>query len=281
MTLSHTCRTLGMAVKSRIQDETMTHFRGALVAAAAAAAGVVALLTAAPASAQFDPPSTVFGSVTDSAGPVPEGLPVEAYIGDTLCGKDGRTEYTGEGSARVTVYAIDVVADSQIKGCGRSGAEVRIKIGDRFAPQTARWQPGPVQLDITFGNATPAPIPTFTPTPTRTPVPAATGTPAPGQPTPGSGGQGGSDGGQGGSVATIPAGSPGAGSPVTGGGVTSATPGQQNAAGGDESGFPIWGVIVLVLGAIAAVGGGAGWMLARNRQSAADGDDFGPPDALE
>ena len=272
MTLSRTCRTLGMAVKSRTQDETMTHLRGAFVAAAAAVAGAVALLAAAPASAQFDPPSTVFGSVADSAGPVPEGLPVEAYIGDTLCGKDGKTEYTGEGSARVTVYAIDVVADSQIKGCGRSGAEVRIKIGDRFAPQTARWQPGPVQLDVTFGSATPAPIPTFTPTPTRTPAPGATGTPAPGQSTPGSG--------QGGSVATIPPGSPGAGSPVTGGGVTSATPGQQNAAGGDDGGFPIWGVIVLVLGAIAAVGGGAGWMLARNRQSA-DSDDFGPPGTLE
>ena len=273
MTLSRTCRTLGMAVKSRTQDETMTHLRGAFVAAAAAVAGAVALLAAAPASAQFDPPSTVFGSVADSAGPVPEGLPVEAYIGDTLCGKDGKTEYTGEGSARVTVYAIDVVADSQIKGCGRSGAEVRIKIGDRFAPQTARWQPGPVQLDVTFGSATPAPIPTVTPTPTRTPAPGATGTPAPGQATPGSGGQGGS-------VATIPAGSPGAGSPVTGGGVTSATPGQQNAAGDDGGGFPVWGVIVLVLGAIAAVGGGAGWVLARNRQSASDSDDLDPPGGL-
>lgn len=272
MTLSRTCRTLGMAVKSRTQDETMTHLRGAFVAAAAAVAGAVALLAAAPASAQFDPPSTVFGSVADSAGPVPEGLPVEAYIGDTLCGKDGKTEYTGEGSARVTVYAIDVVADSQIKGCGRSGAEVRIKIGDRFAPQTARWQPGPVQLDVTFGSATPAPIPTFTPTPTRTPAPGATGTPAPGQSTPGSG--------QGGSVETIPPGSPGAGSPVTGGGVTSATPGQQNAAGDDGGGFPVWGVIVLVLGAIAAVGGGAGWVLARNRQSASDSDDLDPPGGL-
>jgi hypothetical protein len=239
----------------------MIRTRGALLAAASAIAGVIALLAAAPAAAQFDPPSTIFGSVTDAAGPVPEGVPVEAYIGDTLCSSDGRTEFTGEGNARVTVYVVDVVSDSQVSGCGRPGAEVRIKIGDRFAPQVARWQAGPVQLDVTFGNATPAPIPTFTPTPTRTPE--ATGTPVPG--TPGNGQ---------GPGATIPPGSPGAGSPVTGGGVTSATPGQQNAPGGDNGGFPVWGVIVLLLGAIAAIGGGAGYLFARNRS--ADTDDLPP-----
>lgn len=249
----------------------MSFSRGALFAAIVA--GAFAAIAVQPAAAQFDPPSTIFGSVTDSAGPVPEGLPVEAYIGDTLCGKDGKTEYTGDGPARVTVYVVDVVADSQIRGCGRAGAEVRIKIGDRFAPQVARWQAGPVQLDVTFGSATPAPIPTFTPTPTRTPEPNAT--PAPGQSTPGANGTPG----QGGAVATIPAGSPGAGSPVTGGGVTSATPGQQNSSGGDGGGFPVWGVIVLVLGAIAAIGGGAGYILARNRQS--DSDDLPPPGGLE
>jgi hypothetical protein len=243
----------------------MTLLRGALRAALSACA--LALAAATPAFAQFDPPSTIFGSVSDSEGPVPAGLPVEAYIGDTLCGKDGKTEYTGEGSARVTVYVVDVVANSQINGCGRAGAEVRIKIGDRFAPQVARWQAGPVQLDITFGSATPAPIPTFTPTPTRTPDPAATATPRPGT-TPGNGSP----------VATIPAGSPGAGSPITGGGVTSATPGQQNATSSDGGGFPVWGVIVLVLGAIAAIGGGAGYVLARNRQS--DTENFPPDDPL-
>lgn len=244
----------------------MKRTRGALLAVAAAIAGATSLAAVLPAAAQFDPPSTIFGSIADSAGPVPAGLPVEAYIGDTLCSTEGKTEYTGEGRARVTVYAVDVVADSQKSGCGRQGAEVRIKIGDRFAPQVARWQPGPIQLDVTFGDATPAPIPTFTPTPTRTPAPAATGTPVPG--TPGSGN------GQGGSVATIPPGSPGAGSPVTGGGVTSATPGQQASGSSDDGGFPVWGVLVLVLGAIAAIGGGAGYLISRNR--AAAGDDIPP-----
>ncbi|WP_322819587.1 hypothetical protein [Tepidiforma sp.] len=243
----------------------MICLRGALLAALSA--GAIALAATTTALAQFDPPSTIFGSVTDSEGPVPAGLPVEAYIGETLCGKDGKTEYTGEGSSRVTVYVVDVVANSQIAGCGRPGAEVRIKIGDRFAPQSARWQAGPVQLDVTFGSATPAPIPTFTPTPTRTPAPAATQTPRPG-----------STATNGSPVATIPPGSPGAGSPITGGGVTSATPGRQSTSSNDDGGFPIWGVIVLVLGAIAAVGGGAGYVLARNRQS--DTDDFPPDDPL-
>lgn len=218
--------------------------------------------TALTASAQFDPPSTIYGSVTDAEGDVPEGLEVEAYIGDVLCGTRGTTEYTGEGSARVTVYVVDVVASSQVDGCGVTGARVRIKIGDRFAEGTAAWQPGPVQFDVTFGGASPAPIPTFTPAPTRTPAPANTQTPPSNGETPTSNTP---ENGTPGAIETIPPGSPGAGSPVTRpGGVTSSDPGAQesNSGGG---GFPVWGVVVLVLGGIAAVGGGVGLMMARNR----------------
>lgn len=214
-------------------------------------------LSALTANAQFDPPSTIYGSVTDADGEVPEGIEVEAYIGDVLCGTRGTTEFTGDGDARVTVYVVDVVASSQVAGCGTNGSRVRIKIGDRFAEGTAGWQPGPVQFDVTFGGASPAPIPTFTPAPTRTPEPASTGTPPSEGGTPGSNTPG--------AVETIPAGSPGAGSPVTRpGGVTSSDPGAQesNSNGG---GFPVWGVVVLVLGGIAAVGGGVGLMMARNR----------------
>ncbi len=232
------------------------------------------------AGAQFEPPSTVFGSVTDAAGNVPEDLEVEAYIGNVLCGTRGSTEYTGDGAARVTVYVVDVVSASQIQGCGVVGARVRIKIGDRFAEGTAAWQPGPVQFDVTFGGASPAPIPTFTPAPTRTPEPATTATPAsqsngqtPTSNTPAP-------------VETIPEGSPGAGSPVPRpGGVTSSDPGSQesNSNGG---GFPLWGVAVLLLGGIAALGGGVGLVMARNRNAEDladadlydDGYDSSPPD---
>jgi hypothetical protein len=239
----------------------LTAFSGALLCALAIAAG---------ASAQFSPPSTVFGSISDSNGPVDAGVPVEAYIGTTLCGTKGKTEFTGDGAAKVTVYVVDVVSDDQISGCGKTNPQqkVRIKIGDRFADQTATWAPGPVQLDVTFGNATPVPIPTFTPAPTSTPDPNVTprpaGTAAPGQ------------------VATIPAGSPGAGSPVPTlkGGITSATPGQTSSPGADsDGGLPVWATAVLVLAGIAVLGGGAGFVMARNNRAArdeppADEDEF-------
>lgn len=225
------------------------------------AIGAFVLLAAA--SAQFEPPATVFGSISDAGGTVEDGLPVEAYIGDTLCGTKGQTEYTGDGDARVTVYVIDVVSESQTPGCGRlrAGQQVRIKIGDRFAEQTATWDPGPVRLDVTFGNATPVPIPTFTPTPTRTPAPDSTPAPP----------QSGSTPGQGGAVATIPAGSPGAGSPVATqpqGGITSESPDQANVGGSDDNGVPVWAIVLLVLGGVGVVGGGVGYMMSRNQKEA-------------
>jgi hypothetical protein len=234
--------------------------------AALIAAGLSAVTLWASAAAQLAPPSTVFGSVTDSAGPVADGLTVEAYIGDKLCGTKGKTEFTGDGAARVTVYVVDVVAEEQTAGCGARDKQVRIKIGDRFATQTAKWNAGPVQLDITFGNATPAPIPTFTPAPTRTPDPRGTAAPLTQQtPINANGG-------------TIPAGSPGAGSPVPTlkGGVTSATPAAPGTGANSGGGFPIWGVAILVLGGIAAIGGGVGYAMSRNRR--VEDHDFGPPD---
>lgn len=238
--------------------------------AAASTALTGALLMVAPASAQFSPPSTVYGSISDASGRVEKGLPVEAYIGDKLCGTKGFTDYTGDGDARITYYVVDVVHESQTEGCGRAGAnqQVRIKIGDRFVDKTATWEPGAVRLDVTFGGATPVPIPTFTPEPTRTPAPA--GTVQPGQ-TPAQ-------------VETIPAGSPGAGSPVptregsTGGVITSATPGAPGAGGGkdDGGGVPVWAIAMLVLGGLGVIGGGAGYVMARNNRANAGGQ--GPLD---
>jgi hypothetical protein len=239
--------------------------------AALPAAIIGALLLLQPAAAQFAPPSTVFGSISDAAGRVDAGLPVEAYIGETLCGSKGKTEFTGEGDSRVTVYVIDVVADSQTAGCGRerAGQQVRIKIGDRFATQTATWDPGPVRLDVTFGNATPVPIPTFTPTPTRTPAPP-TNTPRPGETQT--------------AVETIPPGSPGAGSPVAKspvGGITSGTPGASSSGGGgddDGGGVPVWAVVLLVLGAVGVIGGGVGYMMSRSQRAQAEDDEFLSPE---
>lgn len=214
------------------------------------------------------PPSTIFGSISDSAGPVAEGLPIQAYVGDKLCNDNtpSETKFTGEGSARVTVYVVNVLSAEQTPGCGKENGDVRIKVGDRFASTPAKWKAGAVRLDVTFGNATPAPIPTFTPVPTPTKDPNAVATNAQGTPIPQ------------GAVGTIPAGSPGAGSPIPTlkGGVTNSTPGVNQASAGDGGGgFPLWGVAVLVLGGIALVGGGVGYAMSRNRDD--DDDDLYPP----
>ncbi len=227
-------------------------FRAAVFGAAFASA-----LVAAAALAQFAPPSTIFGSVTDQAGPVAADLPVEAYIGDLLCGK-GQTGFVGEGAARVTVYWVQVLSKEDRPGCGSAGAKVKIKVGDRTASQVATWSAtGSAQLDVTFGNVTPAAIPTYTPTST----PPANGTPVPGATETAL------------VVGTIPKGSPGAGSSVVlQGGVTSSRPGPGQATAGDGGGFPLWAVAILVLAGIAIVGGGLGYAMSRSRRD--DEDDF-------
>lgn len=243
-----------------------------LLRAAALATACAGGLSLAAAFAQFAPPSTVFGSITDQAGAVEAGIPVTAFIGGQLCGT-GKTEFTGDGEARITVYAVNVSSREDKPGCGTEGSPIAIKVGDRSAGQEAKWKAGPVRLDITFGNVTPVPIPTFTPAPTRTPTPprpADTTTPAASATgaveTPG----------------TIPAGSPGAGSPVPTlkGGVASSRPGpSQGGNGGDGGGFPLWAVVILVLGGIAALGGGVGYAMSRNRSADDDDDLFRQPPA--
>ena len=245
----------------------------------AASAALAAAIGGSAAVAQIpSPPSTIFGSISDSGGQVPEHLPIQAYVGDKLCNDNtpSETKFTGEGSARVTVYVVNVLSAEQTPGCGKANGDVRIKVGDRFATTPAKWQAGAVRLDITFGNATPAPIPTFTPVPTPTRDPNATpltnaqGTPI-SEGSPGAAG-----------VGTIPAGSPGAGSPIPTlkGGVTNSTPGAvaASAGGGGGGGFPLWGVAVLVLGGIALVGGGVGYAMSRSREGDIDDPDpYAPP----
>jgi len=192
----------------------------ALLCAAAVTAGGLAL-----AGAQLAPPFALYGSVTDEAGPVAEGMPVEAYIGDVLCGT-GATEYTGDGAARVTIYFVQVASHEDRPGCGTPDAPVLVRIGGKDAQQTVPWQPRLVQFDITFGNVAPVAIPTFTSTP--------------GKPT---------------AAPTIPGG-------VTNATPESAN---VVAGDGDSDGFPLWVAILLVLGAVGLVGSGVGYAMSRTR----------------
>ncbi len=250
-----------------------------LAATLVAASAIVALSlsgSAIPARAQvFGPPMTVFGSVTDAAGDVPADLPIEALIGDTVCGR-GKTQYTGEGDGRVTVYFADVVSREQTPGCAADGIQVRIKVGDRVATQTLPWRPGPAQMDITFGDATPRPIPTFTPTPrpgsptaeppALTPTLRPTGTNTPGASP---------------AVSASPSPSPSpsptntataTSTPTLAGGLVTTDPPRPGTAS-DGDGFPVWAIVVIAFGALAAIGGGIGYALAR---SGDDDDEISP-----
>jgi|GEM_PF-1141433 len=229
--------------------------------------------------AQLPPlPATFWGSITDSEGDVPEGLPVRAYIGDRVCG-ESTTQKTGEEGSRVTVYAVNVLADGNVPGtkpgCGRRGVPVRIKVGDRFAEETVPWNPGPTRFDITFGTATPAPVPTFTPTPTRTatetPTPRPTSTATPAGETP--------EGTETASPTSSPTesetareGSPSPGAtPTLPGGLASSTP-SPSRSGESDDGTAVWIYILAALGGLALVGGGVGLLIARTRGGSA-GDD--------
>jgi hypothetical protein len=208
----------------------------------------------APSGTLPDPPSTFVGSITDAAGDVPAGVAIEAYVGNNLCG-ESTTQYTGEGNARVTVYVVDVVSESQTDGCGKDGATVRIRVGDRISPKFTGWQAGLVRFDIVFGeNVTPKPIPTATPTPTTiatattaasatavgTVTGQANGTPSPSK------------------TATRSA-TPGR----TATGVTSSTPAPPSSGDGGGGGFPVWGTVLLALIGLGLVGAGAGIYISR------------------
>lgn len=250
----------------------------ASVAAMALLAFSLPALGGTAAAQVFGPPMTVFGSVTDSAGEIPDGLAIEALIGSAVCGR-GLTQYTGDGDGRVTVYFADVVSREQTPSCGADGVEVHIKVGERVAAQTVRWRPGPVQLDITFGDATPRPIPTFTPTPRpgtpgATPVPPTlTPTPRPTAPIPATTGASPSP-----SASASPSPSPSptrtataTSTPTLAGGLVTRTP---SLPGDDssEGGFPVWAIVVIALGALTAVGGGIGFALSRARSRPDDED---------
>lgn len=291
--------------------------------AVALAALAVALAGASTALAQLpSPPQTIAGSVNEESGRVAEHVPVEAYIGDKRCDdKHGDTAFTGDGKAQVTYFYVTVLSDEQTPGCGKQGSTVRIKIDGRFVNETAKWDAGLTLLNVTFGDAKPLALPTATPTVKRSATVAknAAGTPivatnAAGTPivatnaagTPIAAANETAQVSQ--TVATIPPGSPGAGSPIPtlAGGITNTTAG--GTGGGSNSGggggFPLWGIVLLVLGGIALVGGGVGYAMSRSNNEedldqphvpgaadadpeyafasedeAAPADDFGPPPA--
>ncbi len=240
------------------------------------------LLSIGAAHAQFVPPMTLIGSVRDSAGIVPEGLSVDAFVGNTLCGSS-KTFFVGEGDGRATIYRVNVASREDKQGCGSNGADVRVRIGERFATGSVKWEIGYTPFDVAFGTATPAPIPTSTPV-SRAASPGAAGTSVVNTPTPSLTAAGGDT--------TPPVGTPAvapgtqtpaststslsSATPTLRGGVTTGNTTGGSGGSGDD-GFPVWAAVVAALGGIALVGGGVGFMMARSRKDEEDAEALTPP----
>ncbi|WP_322797004.1 hypothetical protein [Tepidiforma sp.] len=116
---------------------------GAIAAAFAAIPALVAAQGAPP-----SPPATFYGSVPSGIGP---GQGVLAIVtsgsSSQTCGI-GQTVADGSGVA----YVVDVIADSQLAGCGAPGRTIQFYfIGNRqMATTTGTWSgAGPVQLNLT------------------------------------------------------------------------------------------------------------------------------------
>lgn len=88
----------------------------------------------------------------------PEGTPVQAYVGDQLCGES--TIFTVHPGPNM--YQVAVLPDALRAGCGREGASVTFTIGGQTTNEVAVWQPGVHRLELSVGEP---PSPTSTPRP--------------------------------------------------------------------------------------------------------------------
>ena len=109
----------------------------------AAFAAALTLSVIGAASAQGGPaslPLAFNGTITDPEGAVAAGLNVETYIGDReeSCNNSSAMTYRRAGES-VTRYWVTVAHSSQLAGCGAEGAQVRFRIGDRYAATTGTW----------------------------------------------------------------------------------------------------------------------------------------------
>jgi hypothetical protein len=121
------------------------------------------------------PPATFFGSVMVDGHSVSDGTAVVALIDGKVCGEgerepgqkgtwtatEARPEYNIESGD--SLYAVDVVSDSQVPGCGTDGAIVTFSVGGKPAHEKGLWIAGPNRLNLTAGTAPNAGEPLTTP----------------------------------------------------------------------------------------------------------------------
>jgi hypothetical protein len=118
-----------------------------------------AVLTA---SAQPAPPATFYGTVAVDGEPPPDGTDIRGFVGGVDC-----TQLEGEATGTifadgVSQYSVTIVHESQRAGCGAEGREVTFTIGGQPANQSATWQSGTQQLNLSTGEGEPPPLPAAT-----------------------------------------------------------------------------------------------------------------------
>lgn len=127
------------------------------------------------AEAQPTPPATFSGSASIDGKPAPNGTAIQASIGGRDCTQPGAPGTLLQGG--VALYRIEVLAESQLAGCGSEGRVVSFSIAGLSANQTATWKAAVHTLDLTASTVTPQPGATPAPI-TATPATPATAAPA-------------------------------------------------------------------------------------------------------
>ncbi len=120
--------------------------------------GTPAPLPATALSPVVTTPSEFIGTVTIDGAPAPDGTPIEALIGSTVCGSDT----TRGGRYDIVVRSGHGSGQEFQEGCGGSGpntSTVVFRTGSLLANETGRFiGHTAVELNLTFGQA-PAPYP--------------------------------------------------------------------------------------------------------------------------
>jgi len=215
-----------------------------LAASAVVAAAVGFISPPASAQAPVGVPSTFWGTVAVDGASVPAGTEVRGFIDGRDCTQTGENYRTVAVASGVSSYAIEVVHESQVPGCGAEGRMVTFTVGGVPAAQSVPWVFGPTRIDLTVGAGQALPLPTATGTPvvsTATPTPAGATTPHTGTPP----------------VDNVDP------RELFGGSSPSATPGVP-ASGSSDGGSTLSRKAIAVM-ALVVIGAGAGLLLARRR----------------
>ena len=118
-----------------------------------AAALLVGLLGMGIASAQVTPPHRFFGTITVDGQPAAAGTQLAAFIGNTDCSRGANVSAGGQ-------YVIDVLSVTERPMCGRAGATISFRIGNRTANEMPTFRDGGFEtLNLTFGGGTAPPPP--------------------------------------------------------------------------------------------------------------------------